>query len=259
MSINLSAMNAPTEGIRHKQTEIAAFVNENEFGVGTLYISESVVTWISNDGRGFSLPYPTISMHAISRDGRSFHMPCIYMVLDLPSEKNMGETNVNERNFSEKLAAACSLQGGTSETSTSMKSGSDTVGATNDNGDHNGSGDHQNEEHEDNDDDEQGTAIVEVRFAPNDVASLEPMYQALSECQALHPDENESFSEDEDGEQAQFGGASDEFQFDEHGQLVVGRQMRGVQDPDNDAMEDEHEVHHVSDDDMETGQFDDAE
>jgi len=89
------------------------------------------------------------------------------------------------------------------------------------------------------------------------------MYQALSECQAMHPDENESFSEEEDEEdEPQFGAASDEFRFDESGQLVMSR-MRGVRTGDDETMEHENPVRGIQgndddDEDMETGQFEDA-
>lgn len=44
------------------------------------------VVWVpdsdSGDVRGFSLFYPAIVMHAVSRDTSDFHSACIYMQLD---------------------------------------------------------------------------------------------------------------------------------------------------------------------------------
>jgi len=250
----LTAINPPTEGIRHKQSDTAAFFGESDLGVGTLYISESFLIWISNEGRGFSLSYPTISMHAISRDSRTSPRPCIYMILDSIEEKPSGrETNVDERRFAEKMAA-CALK----TDSTASKTENVASGAGEE-GEHNGSSKAESEG--EGDDDEEHSRSTEIRFVPADVDSLETMYQALSECQALHPDENESFSEDEDEDfsEPQMGGASDEFRFDDSGQLVLSR-MRGVRTGDDAMpMEDEfHPAHEDDDEEMETGQFEDA-
>jgi len=245
----LTAINPPTDGIRHKQTDTAAYFGENDLGVGTLYISESFLIWISNDGRGFSLPYPTISMHAVSRDPRTAPRPCIFMILDPLEEKSSGrETGVSER-FAEKMAA-CDLK----TESTASKTETAASGASE--GEHNGSAREESEGEGDDDD----HRSAEVRFVPADGDSLETMYHALSECQALHPDENESFSDDDEDADfgvPQMGGASDEFRFDDSGQLVLSR-MRGVRT--DDAMEHEYEPEPPEDDDeeMETGQFEDA-
>jgi len=246
--VTLTAINPPTEGIRHKQTETAAFFGESDFGSGTLYISDSFLIWISNDGRGFTLPYPTISMHAISRNTSNFSRPCIFMILDSPEEKPSGcETNVSR--FAEKMAA-CDLK----SESTASKTESAASGGS-EGGGHNGS---TREGSEGEDDDEEQSRSTEVRFVPADVDSLEPMYQALSECQALHPDANESFSDEDDEEfsEPQAGGASDEFQFDDSGQLVLSR-MRGVRTDDM-PMDHEHPLEDDNDEEMETGQFEDA-
>lgn len=253
--MTLTSISPPTEGVRHKQSETSAFVGENEFGLGTLYISESFLIWISNDGRGFSLPYPSISMHAISRDTRNFSHPCIYIILDSPDEKiGSHETNVNVRCFADKMAA-CSLK---TDSTTAAKSDVGATG-TSESGDHNGSTRDGSGDEGDDENGEQSTT-VEVRFVPADVESLEPMYQALSDCQTLHPDENESFSEDEDeyGNAPQFGGASEEFQFDDHGQLVLSR-MRGVRTEDAAMEHDVQPGHGQDDEEMEMEQFEDAE
>ncbi len=42
---------------------------------------------------------------------------------------------------------------------------------------------------------ESETKMTEVRFVPEDRGLLEAMFQAMSACQALHPDPNDSVSE----------------------------------------------------------------
>jgi len=40
------------------------------------------VTWLSDSGQGFTLNYPSISLHAISRDQNAFPKPCLYVMFD---------------------------------------------------------------------------------------------------------------------------------------------------------------------------------
>jgi nucleotide-sensitive chloride channel 1A len=48
-------------------------MNRKSLGMGTLYISESRVSWVGIAGQGFSLEYPHIAVHAVSRDLTQFH------------------------------------------------------------------------------------------------------------------------------------------------------------------------------------------
>ena len=51
------------------------------------------VVWLpegsTTEAKGFSLFYPAIVMHAVSRDVSDFHSPCLYMQLD--AEQSFGE------------------------------------------------------------------------------------------------------------------------------------------------------------------------
>ena len=42
-------------------------------GMGKLYIAEARVSWVGIQGQGFSLEYPHVAMHAVSRDLTQFH------------------------------------------------------------------------------------------------------------------------------------------------------------------------------------------
>ncbi|XP_071549458.1 methylosome subunit pICln isoform X2 [Panulirus ornatus] len=73
----------PEEGVRHRQCNTQAFINEQCLGTGILYIAESRVSW-ARDGAnaGFSLEYPHIAIHAVSRDVSNFAHPCLYLMID---------------------------------------------------------------------------------------------------------------------------------------------------------------------------------
>ena len=42
----------------------------------------SCVSWMSTAGQGFSLQYPAISLHAISKDLSAFPHECLYLMVD---------------------------------------------------------------------------------------------------------------------------------------------------------------------------------
>ncbi|KAM9733820.1 methylosome subunit pICln isoform 2-T3 [Menidia menidia] len=116
---------------------------------------------------GFCLEYPSIGLHAISRDASAFPQEHLYvMVNGRLSEENEGPM-----------------------------------------------GDRRAEEEEDGSsgDEEEEGVITEVRFVPGDKTCLEPLFAAMCECQALHPDpedqdsENEFEGEEYDVEEAEHG------------------------------------------------------
>ncbi|GFT59643.1 methylosome subunit pICln [Nephila pilipes] len=73
---------APTEGVHHVQPDTRVFFESVCLGKGTLYVSESVLCWLSNDGEGFSFTYPSIRAHAITYDPKAFPEPCVFMITD---------------------------------------------------------------------------------------------------------------------------------------------------------------------------------
>lgn len=44
------------------------------------------VVWRRNDGQGFRLEYPSIAIHAVSRDTASFPHECLFIMLDVALE-----------------------------------------------------------------------------------------------------------------------------------------------------------------------------
>ncbi|KAM9358722.1 methylosome subunit pICln [Symphorus nematophorus] len=162
----LKNLRPPTEGVRHEQAETTAVMDGQKLGCGTLYVAETRLSWFDGSGMGFSLEYPTIGLHAISRDISTYPQEHLYVMVN----GKLGDEN--EAEMAEKPAD--------DEDDNSSDSSSS------------GGGD---------DDDEEGT-ITEIRFVPTDKAALESMFSAMCECQALHPDpEDEDSDNDFEGEE----------------------------------------------------------
>ncbi|XP_065346409.1 methylosome subunit pICln isoform X2 [Cloeon dipterum] len=135
----MSSYREPSGEIRHQESNTRAFVNERELGSGTLYIAESILSWKSSTSEdGFSLEYPHISLHAVSKDFSNFPHECLYIMLDADVDNT-----------------------------------------------------------EAGDDDEEEDNLTIVRFVPADKGILQQLFEALKDCQLLHPDPNDSISEDD--------------------------------------------------------------
>lgn len=203
----LTSFPPPDEGIRHREEATAAFIQSRELGKGTLYIAESRVSWVGENRCGFSLEYPSVALHAVSRDLSSFPHECLYLMID---------GNLDD-------AAPTSGENGSNS----------------------------------NDEDEE-PAPSEIRFVPDNKSSLDTMYKAMSECQALHPDPTDSISE-EDEEGCYDDAEEDE---DEGAEYDVGaaEQQRGCQNNGgSDGEGDWRGNEKQPEEPMEVGQFDDAE
>jgi len=142
MLVSLRPLAEPlAQEVKHREHNTNAFLNHNHntpLGNGTLIIAENCLSWMTDNGQGFELEYPMISLHAISRDLTNFHSECLYLMVE-------------------------------------DKDCSDTESA-----------------------DESDSRHNEIRFVPEDKSHLELMFKAMSECQALHPDPNDSISEEDD-------------------------------------------------------------
>uniref|UniRef100_A0AAQ5ZKH6 Methylosome subunit pICln n=1 Tax=Amphiprion ocellaris TaxID=80972 RepID=A0AAQ5ZKH6_AMPOC len=181
----LKNLHPPTEGVRHEQAETTAVMDGQRLGCGTLYVAETRLSWFDGSGLGFSLEYPTIGLHAISRDVSAYPQEHLYVMV------NGKLSDENEAEMAEKAA-----------------DDEDEGGSSSDDGD--------------DDDDDEGT-ITEIRFVPSDKASfsthtmlvscapVESMFSAMCECQALHPDpedndsDNDFEGEEYDVEEAEHG------------------------------------------------------
>jgi nucleotide-sensitive chloride channel 1A len=202
----LTSFPPPTEGIRNIQPNTHAHVGRRNLGKGTIYIAESRLSWVSDGGDGFSLEYPSISIHAVSRDLSAYPQECVYLMLDTKLEES-------------------------------------------DDGQRDGNSD------EDSDDEEKN--FTEVRFIPEDKSVLDALFHSMSDCQALHPDPNDSDSGDDFIGAEDHGDGDDEenaYDEDEENEDVTGMGdgnpvifSRQNQDTGGDS------------ENMDTSQFEDAE
>lgn len=79
----LKEISQPTEGIKLAADNVQAFYKTDSLGNGTLYITDSAVTWISRaDSKGFSVAYPAIVLHAISTDVTVFPSEHVFVMVD---------------------------------------------------------------------------------------------------------------------------------------------------------------------------------
>lgn len=91
----LTSFPPPEEGIRHREDATAAFIQSRGLGKGTLYIAESRVSWVGQDSSGFSLEYPSVALHALSRDLQAFPEECLYLMIDGDLGEEAEEPNEN--------------------------------------------------------------------------------------------------------------------------------------------------------------------
>ncbi|XP_075214815.1 chloride nucleotide-sensitive channel icln [Lycorma delicatula] len=190
----LTSFPPPTEGIKHEQQLTTVYVNNRELGKGTLYIAESRLAWVNGETQqGFSLEYPHIAMHAISRDLQAHPYECLYVMLDTCLE---------------------------------------------DEG--------QNESVSGDEGDDPGSGITEMHFVPEDKGMLDAMFQAMNHCQVLHPDPQDSFSEDDD----QFEDA------DSEGEYVIGNGTAAISGSTEERQNGIRTIDEAME--VEDGQFEDA-
>uniref|UniRef100_A0A3Q3DM96 Methylosome subunit pICln n=1 Tax=Hippocampus comes TaxID=109280 RepID=A0A3Q3DM96_HIPCM len=78
----LKNLRPPTEGVRLQQADTAAVLDGQKLGNGTLYVAETRLSWFDGAGLGFSLEYPTIGLHAISRDVSAYPQEHLYVMVN---------------------------------------------------------------------------------------------------------------------------------------------------------------------------------
>jgi len=176
-------LDAP-EGLVHTESNATMFFGDRNRGTGTLYISESSILWKgSGENDTLTLEYPSISLHAISRDTSNFPHECLYLLLESPESISEEERDPEAE-------------------------------------------------------------VTEVRFVPQGENNIKAMYDAVTECQELHPDPEDVDSEEDDMSnilmQGQFYTADnmpDDLQLSEEGQAVLERLQLNTQCIENNEME----------------------
>ncbi|XP_067245251.1 methylosome subunit pICln isoform X1 [Chanodichthys erythropterus] len=155
----LKSLPPPSEGVRLQQAETTAVLDGKRLGSGTLFVAEAHLSWFDGSGMGFCLEYPSISLHAISRDLSAFPEEHLYVMVNAKLDDE-GDAEQQEKAPDDAL---------------------------------------EDEEESDSDSEDSGT-ITEIRFVPSDKAALEPMFSAMCDCQALHPDPEDADTDDDDYE-----------------------------------------------------------
>jgi len=168
----VTSLGPPEEGVRLKVENTGVYINRKQLGMGVLYISEARVSWVGIQGQGFSLEYPHIALHAVSRDLTVFHQECLYLMIDVRLVDEMG-----------------------TPMSTPTSSDADDSG---------------------NEDDSDG-GMTEIRFVPDDRGKLDTMFATMSECQALHPDTDDTGEEEEEVDDVEEPGMYDDAEEDLNG------------------------------------------
>uniref|UniRef100_A0AAZ1X5Z0 Methylosome subunit pICln n=1 Tax=Oreochromis aureus TaxID=47969 RepID=A0AAZ1X5Z0_OREAU len=87
----LKNLQPPTEGVRHEQAETTAVMDGQRLGCGTLYVAETRLSWFDSSGLGFSLEYPSIGLHALSRDVSAYPQEHLYVMVNEENEAEMAE------------------------------------------------------------------------------------------------------------------------------------------------------------------------
>ncbi|XP_027704059.1 methylosome subunit pICln isoform X2 [Vombatus ursinus] len=91
---------SPEDGLRQQQPDTEAVLDGKGLGTGTLYIAESRLSWLDGSGIGFSLDYPTISLHAVSRDLNAYPQEHLYVMVNArfgeEEPKELKETSMAE-------------------------------------------------------------------------------------------------------------------------------------------------------------------
>ncbi|XP_073517777.1 methylosome subunit pICln [Phyllobates terribilis] len=86
------------EDVRRLQPGTEAVWGGHRLGTGTLYIAISRLSWLNGSGLGFSLEYPTISLHAISRDTAAYPEEHLYVMVNGKMADGDGkEANMNDQ------------------------------------------------------------------------------------------------------------------------------------------------------------------
>lgn len=167
------SLDAPEDGLVHTEPNTTLFLGEVNRGKGTLYIAENCMNWKNDEpNHTLTLEYPSISLHAISRDTSNFPHECLFLLLDSP------------------------------------------VQAT-------------------DEDPDPESDVSEVRFVPDNEDNIKALYDAVTECQELHPDPQDVDSEEEEEQDitnfllhGQFYTADtlpEEIHLSEEGQAVLQR------------------------------------
>lgn len=151
----------------------------------------SELIWRQDDGKGLSFNYPHIALHAISSDLNAFPHECLYLIIDKEAlEGKFNNLRALSNNNLYKNFNNCKKA------------------------------DEPTEDNENQSDD--SDEIEPLRFVPDDRTFLDPLFKAINECQAMHPDpedlsdggEDEGEEEEQEEDENDFRDADDDQQIE---------------------------------------------
>ncbi|CAI2350593.1 unnamed protein product [Caenorhabditis sp. 36 PRJEB53466] len=184
----LQDVQQPTEGVKLVTGHVQALFKNDSLGNGTLYITNSAVTWINNAGgsKGFSISYPAIVLHAISTDLSVIPVEHVFVMVDQRKSVRRRRRAPVLRTIEEDMEdrglelAAAEL------------------------------------EDEESDDDEEGAGL-EIRLVPDDKEALTQIYHEIVKGQEENPEEDDPMFDDDEEEEGEEGGEEYEGMEEEMG------------------------------------------
>ncbi|CAH1099017.1 unnamed protein product [Psylliodes chrysocephalus] len=78
----INSFKYPESDIRCQSEDVRVFLDKKDLGKGTLFVSESTLCWRQREDIGFTIGYPSISLHAISKDTNIHPKDCVYIMTD---------------------------------------------------------------------------------------------------------------------------------------------------------------------------------
>ncbi|CAB3406022.1 unnamed protein product [Caenorhabditis bovis] len=200
MSLTLSNVTAPTEQVKLVVNSVQLYFETQCFGNGELHISEANIVWISNldKSKGISIPYRSVVLHAVSTECTDFPQEHVYVLVD-------GRKTDRRRR--------CAPVFFTQEEAQTQEDLHVELAEINDESD-----------------DESGDSH-ELRLVPDDKEKISEIYHNIMICQELNPEEDESFSEDDDMEEnMDYDNAGDNAENgNEYGRWYTAENMEDVE------------------------------
>ena len=80
----------------HCEENVSVYFGETDQGKGILEINENVLVW-KNESKSLKFYYPSISLHAISRETSKFPHECIYCLVDAEPDTDSSGMETEER------------------------------------------------------------------------------------------------------------------------------------------------------------------
>jgi len=78
----LSALAPPTENVTLKIDSVQIYINAELLGKASLHVAHSRLSWVMESGPSFSLEYPSINMHSVCRDTKTFPHECLFLMVE---------------------------------------------------------------------------------------------------------------------------------------------------------------------------------